>query len=863
MKTNFRPPHLSKGQTLVEFALILPLMLFIIFGLIEFGRLLAIYTMMTSSSRDAARYGAAAGDVGNFLPHYLDCAGIRTAARRNAILVAIPDENITISYDHGPGTAVFAAECPTAEDIHLGDRIIVRTVGTFEPIVPVLGVSSFPIESVSMRTIMMGVEVKGTPPAAVTPSVSFQTGTLQVSELDSGNNIVLNATLVLTAISDQNVTVQLSSGGSATSGSDYTLSSNQVTIPAGHTSAAIQVTVIGDLISEPTETIDLMIGAVTNANKGAPDLLTISILDNDALPTVYFSTATQNDTENHHLFVYVVLSAPSGYTTSVPYFLSGTATEGAGQDYTITPNPVVILPGNQVGIIEISVNDDILFEDTETIILTITTPTWANKGTPDIHTASILNNDPLPVVSFVPEAQSGPENIGQMTFTAQLNAPSWQSVTVPFTVGGTATYPGDYTITASPLVITAGSTQASATITVIPDALVEPDETIVVTMGTPTNATKGTVNTHTATILGLTEPPVVSFTAASQSVAENGGSTIITAHLNHLWYQPVSVDFTLSGTALRGYQGDYVISGNSIVFPVGTLSVDIPVTLVNDSTDEDDKTVIVSLTTPPNATLGSPNVHTITILDDDPTPSVQFAYPSREYTESTSLVQVIVLMSAPSAKVVSVPFTIDPNSTATLGGGLNPGDYSIVGSPVTIRPGATSTYITVTLVNDTVYGEPNETIILSLGNPTNAGLGAPETRTHTATIIENDFCPTVGTLSDPGGNVNKLDVVISNSDSIAVQITAIKANWLDNPASQTLVDVFLDSVQIWSDDDNAPPSDLPPTGGSWPGLPTTREIASFSSRTLSFVFSRDLRTGTSDYVQIWFSNGCSVIASRP
>ncbi len=80
-----------------------------------------------------------------------------------------------------------------------------------------------------------------------------------------------------------------------------------------------------------------------------------------------------------------------------------------------------------------------------------------------------------------------------MTVTAQLSAVASQDVTVPFSVSGTSTAsdPTDYTITASPLTITAGTTTADITLTVVDDALVEGDETVVVDMGTPTNATTG------------------------------------------------------------------------------------------------------------------------------------------------------------------------------------------------------------------------------------------------------------------------------------------------------------------------------------------------------------------------------------
>jgi hypothetical protein len=46
------------GQSLVEFALILPLLLAFIFGIIELGILFSAYVSMTNSAREAARAGS-------------------------------------------------------------------------------------------------------------------------------------------------------------------------------------------------------------------------------------------------------------------------------------------------------------------------------------------------------------------------------------------------------------------------------------------------------------------------------------------------------------------------------------------------------------------------------------------------------------------------------------------------------------------------------------------------------------------------------------------------------------------------------------------------------------------------------------
>ncbi|NPV27636.1 MAG: pilus assembly protein [Firmicutes bacterium] len=48
----------QRGQALVEVALVLPIFLLLIFGIIEFGRVLGAYLLITHASREGARAGA-------------------------------------------------------------------------------------------------------------------------------------------------------------------------------------------------------------------------------------------------------------------------------------------------------------------------------------------------------------------------------------------------------------------------------------------------------------------------------------------------------------------------------------------------------------------------------------------------------------------------------------------------------------------------------------------------------------------------------------------------------------------------------------------------------------------------------------
>jgi hypothetical protein len=151
------------AQTLVEFALVLPLTLLITLGLIEFGRMIFMYAAVTNSAREGARYGAAAGVGDNGIVQYADCKGIRDAVRRTAFLIAIPDSNITILYDHGDDVQKANCNPPlvVANPNHFvaKDRIIVQVWAQYTPLIPFLGLEKvgFHINSENKRTIMIGI----------------------------------------------------------------------------------------------------------------------------------------------------------------------------------------------------------------------------------------------------------------------------------------------------------------------------------------------------------------------------------------------------------------------------------------------------------------------------------------------------------------------------------------------------------------------------------------------------------------------------------------------------------------------------------------------------------------------------------
>src|SRR5690242_20410457 len=98
----------SRAQAMVEFAIVLPILVVVLIGIFEVGRVIFIYAAVTNASREAARYGSALGydSSTNFYHKYRYCLGIKKAAAKSAFF--LPLTNVTVQYDFPPSTTILA-----------------------------------------------------------------------------------------------------------------------------------------------------------------------------------------------------------------------------------------------------------------------------------------------------------------------------------------------------------------------------------------------------------------------------------------------------------------------------------------------------------------------------------------------------------------------------------------------------------------------------------------------------------------------------------------------------------------------------------------------------------------------------------
>ncbi len=421
-------------------------------------------------------------------------------------------------------------------------------------------------------------------------------------------------TAFLSEISGWPVTVNLNFTGTATAGTDYTAPENSIVIPALSPSSSITITGSDDELDEYDETVIIDIASVVNGTESGQQQVKTDIIDDDIEPDVTLVLSHSPFAEQGgKATVSATLSEESGRDVTVNLDFSGVGT--LGTDYTASGNSIVIFKGSLSNSITLTGIGDAMNEGNETIIVDIASVVNGTEKEEQQVTAIITDLETIVTLSL--SGSPFPENSGKATVTATLSKTTGQDVTVTLSFAGTATINDDYTVSADSILIPAGGTSGNIVITGKDDSFDEPDETVIVNASSVTNATESGEQKVEALISDGEKFPRVSFASATQAGDENIGVMTITAQLSTVSGREVILPFTLGGTASQG--SDYTVTPSPLVFPAGSTTQAIILTVHDDSVIETDETIIITMREPVNAVTSGTTEHKATIIDNEAT----------------------------------------------------------------------------------------------------------------------------------------------------------------------------------------------------------------------------------------------------
>ncbi len=328
-------------------------------------------------------------------------------------------------------------------------------------------------------------------------------------------------------------------------------------------------------------------------------------------------------------------------------------------------------------------------------------------------------------VSYDTSSSDGGESTATVNLPVSLNQTNG-TCSVDYSVsGGTATGGGaDYTLASGTLTFPAGTLTKNIAITITDDSDDENDQTIEVTLSNPVNVSLGTNTVHTYTILDNDLPPVGNFDNSSSNDLESVSPKLIQVSLTGTSeISSLGIDFSVTSGTATGGGTDFTLAAGTLTFNPSISTQNISIDVTDDAVDEDNETIVITLT---GASIGTNTTHTYTIVDNDGVPTVSFDDPESSDSETNGNAIIPVSLSNSFGSTVTVEYSVTGGSAS--GGGV---DFSLASGTLVFDSGITTQNITIPVTID-AFIESNETIELTLSNPSNAGLGIfPE---HTFTI---------------------------------------------------------------------------------------------------------------------------------
>lgn len=327
---------------------------------------------------------------------------------------------------------------------------------------------------------------------AAAPGISIAVAPSDVLE-NSGTPLVYTITLDEAALVPTEVT--LSYGGDATPGSDYTGQTTTVIIPAGATEATVSLVPVSDADDEGQESVIVTIEPGAGYDVGGGQSATGTITDpqpdlavTKALQTaapflvgdevVYEITVSNNGTtvangiELTEAPINLDITSVSGACTSVPCTINGLA---AGGSVTVEVKATIVAAG--------------AFGNSASANIPGTTDPTPGDNTGD---GGGGNAGDLPVATVAVSPASVMEDGGvPLVYTVTLSEPAVRPTVIELSYSGAADPATDYTGSVATITIGTGATTGTVTIMPVVDTVKEPDENVIVTVGTGTGYTVG------------------------------------------------------------------------------------------------------------------------------------------------------------------------------------------------------------------------------------------------------------------------------------------------------------------------------------------------------------------------------------
>jgi hypothetical protein len=499
------------------------------------------------------------------------------------------------------------------------------------------------------------------------------------------------------------LTVNYTVSGTATPGVRYTPLTGSVTIPIGQASAVIPVTVIDDLIDEPTQTVIVTLTpALPTYTVMSPSVGTVNIADND-ISGFSVSPISGNTSENGTTATFTVsLTSQPTADVTIP-LASSNINEGTVSAVSLT---FTAANWNIPQTVTVTGVNDAITDGPQGYQITMTPtasadPNYNGKTVPPV---AVINDDNEPEVTVVATTPNASEPATNGAFTVFRTGDTSGPLTVNYTIGGTATAGVRYVPLTGSVTIPAGQASAPIPVTVLDDQIVEPTETVIVTL-TPAAPTYTVMSPSAATVT-IADNDVASFNISliSGHTSENGTTATFTVVLTSQPTSNVTIPLASSNTA------EGTVAPPSLTFTPGNWNTAQTVTVTGVNDTATDGAVAYQINLGPTASVdpaySGKTPAPVAVINDDNEPEVTIAATIPNAAEPSTNGAFTVTRTGSTAGALTVNYSV--GGTAVPGG-----RYATLSGSVTIPAGQVSALIPVTIIDNFIV-EPTQTVIVTL-----------------------------------------------------------------------------------------------------------------------------------------------------
>lgn len=378
------------------------------------------------------------------------------------------------------------------------------------------------------------------------------------------------------------LTVYYSVAGTALHGTDYEALPGRAEFPAGETLAVVSILPILDGFGEAPETVVLSLAAGNgNYLLGDSHAGTVTLQDSGSAPVLEVAASSGIAAEPSTNGTFRITAKGTGTGTfTVKYSVSGTAIPGV--DYTIAglnnttqegTTTITLNNGTVTRDLTVTVINDALLEELETIRLTLMPDAAYSLWAPKAATTMLLRDDDQPTVFVDGQVGTGGNHTVAESSTATVckfwisrTGSTAAALTVNYSMAGTATNGADHTTLSGTAVIPAGAPGVDVSFNTINDTIFEGTETVILRLepGSYARGSEGKIYI----IDNESGGPAVAFADGGGASVESTPEVSVPVRLSAASASPVTVEYSLEAgartpTALSGLWLRVVKTGTS------------------------------------------------------------------------------------------------------------------------------------------------------------------------------------------------------------------------------------------------------------------------------------------------------------